>query len=82
MDDLLKPDELLTPQEAAQRKGVSVATIYKAISDGRLPARRILHRLALSPVDVDAFEAGSYAGIKRTNIRRGPGRTRTQNVPS
>jgi excisionase family DNA binding protein len=66
-------NELLTPQEAARIKGVSVTTIYRAINEGRLPSQRVLGRLAVSPADVEAFEPGSYAGIRRTVIPRGRG---------
>ena len=40
-------DDYLTPRQAAERKGVPTATIYKAIARGTLPAVRLLSRLAL-----------------------------------
>ena len=55
-------DELLTPTQAAQRKGVSRPTIYSAIADGRLPGVRVLGRLALRESDVVAWEPINYAG--------------------
>lgn len=66
--------EYITPRQAAELKGVSVPAIYKAIGRGLLPSVRVLDRIALRPADVDAYQPGSYGGIKRTIIRRGPGR--------
>lgn len=68
-------DEYITPKKAAEIKGVSVPTIYKAIERGVLPAMRVLDRVALRPADVDAYQPGSYGGVKRTVKRRGPGRS-------
>ncbi len=68
-------DDYLTPRQAAQRKGVSVPTIYKAIERGSLASVRLLDRVALHVADVDAYEPGSYNGVKRTVKRRGPGRS-------
>ncbi len=67
--------DYITPQQAAKHKGVTVQAIYKAIERGVLPSVRVLDRVALRPVDVDAYQPGSYGGVKRTIIRRGPGRT-------
>jgi excisionase family DNA binding protein len=61
----------LSVKQAAQRKGVSVSAIYKAIHDGRLPFTRIGTGFALKPSDVDTCEFGSYGLIKRTNKTRG-----------
>lgn len=67
-------DDYLTPRQAAERKGVSVPTIYKAIERGALPSVRVLDRVALRPADVEAYEPGSYGCVKRAVRRRGPGR--------
>ena len=67
--------DYITPKQAAELKGVSVPTIYKAIERGRLPSVRVLDRVALRIADVDAYRPGSYGGIQRTVIRRGPGRS-------
>jgi len=67
-------DEYITPKKAAEIKGVSVPTIYKAIERGLLPSVRVLDRVALRPADLDAYQPGSYGGVKRTVKRRGPGR--------
>ena len=67
-------NDYLTPKQAAERKGVSVPTIYKAIERGALPFERVLDRVAVRVADVDAYQPGSYGGIKRTVKRRGPGR--------
>jgi excisionase family DNA binding protein len=67
-------DQYLTPRQAAERKGVAVPTIYKAIERGQLPAVRLLNRVALRVTDVDAYQPGSYGGVQRAAKRRGPGR--------
>ena len=67
-------DEYITPKKAAEIKGVSVQAIYKAVERGLLPSVRVLDRVALRPADVDAYQPGSYNGVKRTIKRRGPGR--------
>lgn len=65
-------DEFLTTKDAAQLKGVSIATIYKAIEEKRLPSTRVLGRIAIKPADLEAYEPGSYGGVERTRKRRGP----------
>ena len=76
-------DEYLTPRQAAERRGVSVSTIYRAIERGEIPALRLLSRLALRAADVDAYQPGSYNGIQRATRRRGPGRSRkTETAPT
>lgn len=69
-------DEYLTPKQAATIKGVSLHTIYKAIERGSLPSVRVLDRIALRVTDVDTYQPGSYGGVKRATLRRGPGRRR------
>jgi len=47
------PDDLITPLQAAQLLGVHLATIYRYILDGRLPAWRLAGtRFKLSRVQV------------------------------
>lgn len=67
-------NEFLSVKQAAQRKQVTESAVYKAINAGRLHATRVLGRFALMPADVDACDFGSYAGVKRTSIPRGPNR--------
>ena len=67
--------EYMTPRQAAECKGVTVQAIYKAIERGLLPSVRVLDRVALHVADVEAYQPGSYGGIKRTVKRRGPGRS-------
>ena len=71
MEDL---DKLITPAEAARRKGVSHPTIYSAIADGRLPGVHVLGRLALREDDVEAWEPINYAG--RPGVKGRGGRPR------
>ena len=40
-------NDYLTPKQAAEHKGVSVPTIYKAIERGVLPSERVLDRVAV-----------------------------------
>jgi len=47
--------EYLTVRQAAARRGLRPATIYAAIQQGRLPATRILDKIALRVEDVDAL---------------------------
>ena len=65
-------EEFLTVQQAADRKGVKLPTIYKAIREGRLASHKVLGRVGLRPSDVDAYEPGSYGEAKRSHIKRGP----------
>ena len=67
-------NDYLTPKQAAERKGVSLPTIYKAIERGVLPSERVLDRVAVRIADVDAYQPGSYGGVTRTVRKRGPGR--------
>lgn len=75
-------EDYLTPKQAAERKGVAVPTIYKAIERGQLPSVRILDRVALRVADVEAYTPGSYGGVTRTVRKRGPGRARKAGEPS
>lgn len=65
-------ERYLTPKEAAERKGVTVQAIYRAIERGELPTTIILSRKALLPADVEAYQPGSYGGVERARKRRGP----------
>lgn len=44
----------LSPQEAATRAGVSVATIRRRISDGTIPAHRLGRLIKIRIEDLDA----------------------------
>ena len=72
----------ITPRQAAQRKGVSVPAIYKAIERGEIASADVLGRKALRPADVDAYQPGSYGGVTRTRRRRGPTKSEKNNAPS
>ena len=74
-------EEYLSVQDAARRRNVSPATIYKAIHEGRLKAVRMLGRFAILPADIDAFEAASYAGVKRAVKTRGVPRKQKSGKP-
>lgn len=71
--------EYLTPQEAAAKKGVALASIYKAIERGQMPSERVFGRVVLRVSDVEAYTPGTYTRqggetIARAAIKRGPGR--------
>ena len=65
-------EEFLTTREAADQKGVALATIYEAVKRGDLASTKVLGRIGIKPIDLDAYQAGSYNGIERTRKRRGP----------
>ena len=54
--------KLITVAEAAQLKGVSRATIYNAIADGRLKSQNVLGHIALSPRDVERWHPQTKKG--------------------
>lgn len=51
-------DALLTPQEAAQRVGVHVETVRRAVRSGALPARRAGRAVRIHADDLDRWLAG------------------------
>ena len=55
-------EDLITVAEAAQLKGVSRSAIYKAISQGRLNARRVLGKIALDKNEVVAWIPLEFKG--------------------
>lgn len=65
-------EEYITPKQAAERKGVSLAAIYRAIERGALPSTEVLGRKGLRPADVASYQPGSYGGVERSRRRRGP----------
>lgn len=67
-------EEMITVQEAALRKGVRATAIYNAIERGALVTTEVFGRKVLRAADVDAYQPGSYGGVKRAKLPRGPGR--------
>lgn len=51
----------LTPREVADQLGVTVRTVQRWVSDGRLPAHRVGGRLRVSRSSLVTFTAGSQA---------------------
>lgn len=49
-------EKLLTVTEAARARGVSSTAIYSAITQGRLPARRMLNRWAINEKDLTRYQ--------------------------
>jgi excisionase family DNA binding protein len=62
------PNELLTPTQAAEFKGVSRTAVYSAIAEKRLPHVRMLGRLAVSKSDLVAWKPVRYAGRSKCFI--------------
>ena len=54
----------ISAKEAANRCGISLATLYQAINDGRVPAYQISRSIKLKEQDVAAF-------IERSRIEPG-----------
>ena len=55
-------DKLLTVDEAARLKGVTVAAIYAAVKELRLPHTRVLGRIGLKHADVLQWTPRGYRG--------------------
>ncbi len=53
---------LLTAQEAAERKRVSLATVYKAVRDGKLAAVRSNGRLMFEDGEVSRWSPSTHGG--------------------
>ncbi len=52
-------------KEAAQRKGVSLSTIYKAMRAGKLAGVPVLGRTALRLADVEVWTPSAHGGSRR-----------------
>ena len=55
-------DTYLTPDQAALAKGVSRTAIYSAIAEGRLPAHRVLNRLAIRKAELESWLPAPNSG--------------------
>ncbi len=73
-------DQLLTADEAAQLKGVTIAAIYAAVKENRLPHKRILRRIGLRRDDVLQWTPRSYAGRPGAKSGRPTGTPMSQEV--
>jgi len=56
---------LLTAQEAAERKRVSLATVYKAVRDGKLATVRSSGRLMFEDIEVRRWTPSTHGGPRR-----------------
>lgn len=52
----METNDLMTVEEAAAAKGVSIKTIYKAIDADRLPCVRLYRRVLIRRADVEAYQ--------------------------
>lgn len=59
------PVVLLTAQEAAERKRVSLATVYKAVREGKLPTVRSNGRLMFEDPEVARWSPSTHGGPRR-----------------
>ncbi len=64
-EDSELPRVLLTAQEAAERKRVSLATVYKAVRDGRLTSVRTDGRLMFEDAEVARWSPSTHGGPRR-----------------
>ena len=51
----LDPNRLLRPEEVAPRLSVSMSTLRRLISSGRLPMVRVGHAIRIRPQDLEDF---------------------------
>lgn len=65
--------EYLIPAEVAELKGVEVSTVYRAITDGRIPHERVWNRIVIRRTDAKAWQPSTHGGK-----RPGQGRPRKQ----
>ena len=72
------PDALLTPREAAQRAGVHIETVRRAVRSGALPASHAGRAVRIQLGDLDAW-LGCAPRPEPTQARRR--RSSTQNRP-
>lgn len=72
--------QLLTANEAAQLKGVTIASIYAAVKEDRLPHTRVLRRIGLNKADVLAWVPRAYAGRPGTKSGRPKGTPLSENT--
>jgi excisionase family DNA binding protein len=65
-------DNILTVQQVAKRKRVSVSAVYKAMKDGRLPVQRVMGRKAILSKDVETWSPAAHGGARirrdKTNV--------------
>jgi excisionase family DNA binding protein len=61
MDD---SSQLLTPQQCAARLQCSVATVYRLVAEGELPARRVGRLLRFSPEALHDWACGPGSAPK------------------
>lgn len=62
-------DMQLTVKETAERLGVTQASIYIAIKDGRLRSDKKFGRIIISEKDADTYKA--TIGVKNGYVKRG-----------
>jgi excisionase family DNA binding protein len=79
-------ENYLTISDAAERRGVSIAAVYKAIREERISKEKILGRVVVKKDEIDAYPFGSYTPketgekIVRAHKERGPGRKRQPRI--
>ena len=65
-----EPAALLTPREAAQRAGVHVETVRRAVRSGALPASHAGRVVRIEPGDLDAWLGGTQQPYRARTRRR------------
>ena len=56
-------NESMSKQEAAQRLGVSEATVLRMTKDGRLQGYHVAGKLRIKVESIEALERGAMAGV-------------------
>jgi excisionase family DNA binding protein len=54
----LEPQQLLTPEEAAQYLRLNLVTVYRLLQRGLLPGAKVGHQWRIKQLDLDRFLTG------------------------
>lgn len=71
-------DDFLTVPEAAERKGVGLTTLYRAVQRNELPVLRMAGLLFILPADIDAYNP-RFLRRRRLRARRAARQADTAN---
>jgi excisionase family DNA binding protein len=66
----LDPNRLLRPEEVAPRLSVSMSTLRRLISAGRLPVVRVGHAIRIRPQDLEGFITSSVEQKPRSTFAK------------
>lgn len=66
-----EPEGYISISEAADRRGVTVDTLYKVVRQGKIPSIKLLGKTGVLYSDVEAYPFASWGGVKRAQLKRG-----------